>query len=664
LFGLKKQKVIDRATIDRIIDASHIVDVVSEYVSLHKRGVNYVGLCPFHSDRTPSFYVSPAKNICKCFACGEGGTPVHFIMKHEQVTYADALRLLAKKYHIEIEEKELSAEEKMAQGDRESMMIINSWAQRYFTKILYEHEEGKAIGLSYFHERGFREDIIRKFQLGYSLRDRDNLYQTAIRSGYKKEYLEKTGLVSVYENGGVADKFRDRVIFPIHSISGKVVAFGGRILKKDEKTAKYLNSPESIIYHKSSELYGIYFARQSIVKQQKCYLVEGYTDVISMHQAGVENVVAPCGTSFTDGQVRLIRRFTENVTLLLDGDAAGIKAAVKDIDILLREGMNVKVVLLPDNDDPDSFARKHNAEQFTDYIKENETDFIAFKTKLLLNEAGRDPMKKTALVTDIVRSISLVPNNIARLLYIQKCSEAMQIDEREIMNEVNNLRNTDNTPLHSPSTNSTSNIPAAETENIAVDAPEVVREKSPFEENEILLLRYVVRYGEHILDEVTDEETGANIAIRVAAYIRSVLIDDDMPFLTPVYEKMLEEAAEHCSEPGFVASRYFLAHPDQHISRLAADLVEDKYRLSKYHTKFQEIKSEEDRLVDLIPQDIYNFKNAWIRQSIEKIDRQIKNAQEENDAEEILRLMQEKVALDKIKKELSKIIGERIILIM
>ena len=432
--------MIDQPTIDRILDAANIVDVVSEFVTLRKRGINYVGLCPFHSDKSPSFYVSPAKNICKCFACGEGGTAVHFIMKHEQLSYYDALRFLAKKYNIEIQERELSEREKQVRSDRESMLIVNSWAQKYFTTQLYEHQEGKAAGLRYFAERGFREDTIRKFQLGYSLDQRDALYKAATKSGYKKEFLEKTGLVIAYDNGGVNDRFRGRVIFPVHTLSGKVVAFGGRVLKKDEKTAKYVNSPESEIYHKSNELYGIYFAKQAIVKEDRCFLVEGYTDVISMHQAGVENVVASSGTALTQGQIRLIHRFTSNITVLYDGDAAGIKAALRGIDLLLEDGMNVKVVLLPDGEDPDSFARKHNASQFAEFIRQNETDFIRFKTRLLLDDAGTDPIKRSALISDIIRTVAIIPDNIARSLYIRECSTMMEIDEMLLLNEVNKIR--------------------------------------------------------------------------------------------------------------------------------------------------------------------------------------------------------------------------------
>ena len=431
--------MIDQATIDRILDAAQIEGVVSDFVTLRRRGVNLVGLCPFHEDKTPSFYVSPAKNICKCFACGEGGTAVHFIMKHEQLTYFDALRYLAKKYHIEIQERELTNEEKQVRNDRESMLIVNSWAQTYFTTQLFENQEGR-IALRYFKERGFRDDIIKKFCLGYSLEQRDALYQEAIKSGYKKEFLEKTGLVISYEDGRANDRFRGRVIFPVHSLSGKVVAFGGRVLKKDEKTAKYINSPESEIYHKTNELYGIFFAKQSIIKADRCFLVEGYTDVISMHQAGIENVVASSGTALTMPQIRLIHRFTENITVLYDGDAAGIKAALRGIDLLLEEGMNIKVLLLPDGEDPDSFARKHNATQFSSFIAENETDFIRFKTKLLLDEAGSDPIKRAALISDIVRSVAIIPDNIARSVYIRECSSMMEIDERIILNEVNKIR--------------------------------------------------------------------------------------------------------------------------------------------------------------------------------------------------------------------------------
>ena len=680
--------MIDQPTIDRILDAANIVDVVSEFVTLRKRGINYVGLCPFHTDKTPSFYVSPAKNICKCFACGEGGTAVHFIMKHEQLNYFDALRYLAKKYNIEIQERELTDKEKQRKSDRESMLIVNSWAQQYFTTQLYEHVEGKTVGLRYFAERGFREDTIRKFQLGYSLDKRDALYKEATKNGYKKEFLEKTGLVIAYDNGGVNDRFRGRVIFPVHTLSGKVVAFGGRVLKKDEKTAKYVNSPESEIYHKSNELYGIYFAKQAIVKEDRCFLVEGYTDVISMHQAGIENVVASSGTALTQGQIRLIHRFTSNITVLYDGDAAGIKAALRGIDLLLEDGMNVKVVLLPDGEDPDSFARKHNASQFSEFIKQSETDFIRFKTRLLLDDAGTDPIKRSALITDIIRTVAIIPDNIARSIYIRECSAMMEIDEQVLLNEVNKIRlskeerqnmqgqvtppvsNTmsmipeypdlpgyqpvagdsflppdDTVPLpddYMPPPPPPEEYPMEETGPMDVpppdyppaQPPQTVQpvqpvqtgqpKRSPYEVYELTLLKYIVRYGEQILFDYVDEETNEHIVMRVAEYIRYDLERDDLTFYTPIIKSMLDEAADKCKTEGFIASRYFLAHPNPNVSRLAANLISEKYQLSKYHSKYRELEQEQDKLDQLVTREIYAMKDAYILRQIKETQLGIK----------------------------------------
>lgn len=704
--------MIDQPTIDRILDAANIVDVVSEFVTLRKRGVNYVGLCPFHDDKSPSFYVSPAKNICKCFACGEGGTAVHFIMKHEQIGYFDALRFLAKKYNIEIAERELSDEEKRVRSDRESMFIVNAWAQQYFSQMLYEHVEGKTVGMRYFIERGFREDTIRKFQLGYSLDQRDALYQQALRKGYKKEYLEKTGLVIAYENGNVNDRFRGRVIFPVHSLSGKVVAFGGRVLKKDEKTAKYVNSPESPIYHKSNELYGIYFAKQAIVKADRCYLVEGYTDVISMHQSGVENVVASSGTALTHGQIRLIHRFTNNITVLYDGDAAGIKAAIRGIDLLLDEGMNVKVVLLPDGEDPDSFARSHSATEFTEFIRQHETDFIRFKTKLLLADAGNDPVKRAALIGDIIRTIAIVPDDITRTIYIRECSAMMEIDEQVVLNQVNKQRLSKNEQKPSvPVTNrSTTEIlppdysiaePSCQMQEVPVataepvsdqlppdfppppeeefsgsnEMPEIppsapveetqvmTRQRSPYEAFEIALLRYVVRYGERVLYDYVDEETKERIVMRVAEFIRDDLERDDLSFYTPIFKQMLDEAANRCGEETFIAHRYFLSHPDPLVSRVAANLMSEKYQLSKYHFKFREVEQEEDKLDQLVVRDLFAFKEAYIMRQLKEKQEQLKQLSSA-DPEQIMTVMKEIEQLNEIKKVLSKELGERIILKM
>ena len=707
--------MIDQPTIDRILDAANIVDVVSEFVTLRKRGVNYVGLCPFHTDKTPSFYVSPAKNICKCFACGEGGTAVHFIMKQEQLNYFDALRYLAKKYNIEIQERELTDKEKQRKSDRESMLIVNSWAQQYFTTQLYEHVEGKTVGLRYFAERGFREDTIRKFQLGYSLDQRDALYKEAKKNGYKKEFLEKTGLVIAYDNGGVNDRFRGRVIFPVHTLSGKVVAFGGRVLKKDEKTAKYVNSPESEIYHKSNELYGIFFAKQAIVKADCCFLVEGYTDVISMHQAGIENVVASSGTALTQGQIRLIHRFTSNITVLYDGDAAGIKAALRGIDLLLEDGMNVKVVLLPDGEDPDSFARKHNASQFAEFIKQNETDFIRFKTRLLLDDAGTDPIKRSSLITDIIRTVAIIPDNIARSIYIRECSSMMEIDEQVLLNEVNKIRlskdERQSTQAPPPQANISpipeyTDIPgyqpytgevAGEAESFLppddnippppppeeypseetgpMEVPPMAPpppqpqmppqpKRSPYEAYEVTLMKYIVRYGEKVLFDYVDEETNEHIVMHVADYIRYDLERDDLTFYTPIFKSMLDEAAEKCKNEGFIANRYFLAHPDPNVSRLAANLISEKYQLSKYHSKYRELEQEEDKLDQLVIREIYAIKDAYIIHQIKETQLAIKEAHLKGNEDQVFELMKKLTHLNEIKNVLSKELGERIVLKM
>ena len=672
--------MIDQATIDRIISAANIVDVVSEFVTLRKRGVNYVGLCPFHADKSPSFYVSPAKNICKCFACGEGGTAVHFIMKHEQIGYLDALRYLAKKYGIEIQERELTEREKQFRDDRESMFIVNQWAQQYFTQNLFENLDGRLVGLRYFIERGLREETIRKFQLGYALDQRDALAKAAQLAGYQRKYLEKTGLVIADEDGKrTYDRFRGRVIFPVHSLSGKVVAFGGRILKKAEKTAKYVNSPESEIYHKSDELYGLFQAKQTIVRKDHCFLVEGYMDVIGMHQAGIENVVASSGTALTRGQIRLIRRFTNNITILYDGDAAGIKAAIRGIDMFLEEEMNVKVVLLPDGEDPDSFARSRSASEFGEFIAGHETDFIRFKTQLLLKEVGDDPVKRAELISDMVRTIALIPNNISRAVYIRECAAMMAIDEQVLINEVNKIR-LGKVTAASPQTPSVTPVATGDGTKREEEGPEANAEAnpagdstattkapvapSPYRPFEIALLRYVVRYGERVLFDYFDEERQEQVTMRVAAYIRFDLERDDLTFYTPQFKQMLDEAADRCDEPGFVAQRYFLAHPDPLISQAAASLISEKYQLSKYHSKYRELEQEEDKLDLLVPRDIYAFKEAYILHQIKELQSKIKTAQAAGDMEGVMTLMARIAKLNEIKSVLCKELGERIVLRM
>ena len=681
--------MIDSATKDRILEAAHIVDVVSDFVTLRKRGVNFVGLCPFHADRHPSFYVSPAKNLCKCFACGEGGSPVYFIMKHEQLGYYDALRYLAKKYHIEIHERELTDEERQAQSDRESMFILNSWAQKYFTSCLMEHEEGRTIGLPYFAQRGFREETIRKFQLGYGLERRDDLYRTALEKGYKKEYLEKTGLVSFYEDGGAYDRFRGRVIFPIHTMSGKVVGFGGRILDTTKKTGKYLNSPESEIYHKSSELYGLYFAKQAIVKADKCFLVEGYTDVISMHQSGIENVVASSGTALTQGQIHLIHRLTNNITVLYDGDAAGIKAAIRGIDLLLEAGMNVKVLLLPDGEDPDSFARSRNAFDLSVYLNNNETDFIRFKTQLLLREAEGDPIRRAALITEILQSVALIPDAIKRSVYLQECSRMMDIKEPILLGELNKLRATRRPspppsrpaepttptavqPVSTPET--ASETPASETPQSPPPAPVHREAPSPYRAVEEALMRYVVTVGERALYDYTNEETGERVVIRTAEYILQELQRDGLSLTVPVFRTILDEAVTHLNEPDFRPEIYFLSHPDAEVSRVAMRLADDRYRTpeaspvdTEQLTADEQEEAHRKRMKELeraVVHDLFALKGAYLLRRIADVNLRIKALQSEGRIDEAIELMKEQKQLNEIKVALSRELGERIILKM
>ncbi len=428
--------MIDRETVDRILDTADIVDVVSDFVSLRRSGANFKGLCPFHDEKTPSFMVSPAKQICHCFGCGKGGSPVNFVMEHEQMSYVEALRYLAKKYNIEIHEKELTSEEKAAQTEREAMLVVNEFAAQWFEDQLYGTQEGKDIGLSYFYERGFNDATIKKFHLGYSPQDSKALYTAATGKGYNKQNLFNVGLCIDDRRGGGFDRFHGRVMFPVMNIAGKIIAFGGRTLKKTKDIAKYFNSPESAVYVKNRELYGLFQSKRAIVKEDKCFLVEGYTDVISLHQAGVENVVASSGTSLTEGQIRAIHRFTTNVTVLYDGDSAGIKASLRGIDMLLAEGLNIKVLLLPDGEDPDSFARSHSASELKQYIADNETDFISFKTKILLEGTERDPIKRAALIGDVVRSISVIPDAISRSVYAKECSVQLGISEDVLLREI------------------------------------------------------------------------------------------------------------------------------------------------------------------------------------------------------------------------------------
>lgn len=696
--------MIDQATIDRILDAAQITDVVSDFVTLRKRGVNYVGLCPFHEDKTPSFYVSPAKGLCKCFACGKGGNAVHFIMEHEQMSYPEALKYLAKKYGIEIKERELSNEEKIVQSERESLFIVNNFARDYFQNILRNHVDGRSIGMAYFRNRGFRDDIIEKFQLGYCTESHDALAQEALQKGYKKDFLIKTGLCYETDDHRLRDRFWGRVIFPVHTLSGKVVAFGGRVLASATKgiKVKYVNSPESEIYHKSNELYGIYFAKQAIVKQDRCFLVEGYTDVISMHQSGIENVVASSGTALTPGQIRLIHRFTNNMTVLYDGDAAGIKASIRGIDMLLEEGMNIKVCLLPDGDDPDSFARKHNATEFQEFIQKNETDFIRFKTNLLLEDAGKDPIKRAELIGNLVQSISIIPEAIVRDIYIKECAQLLRIEDKLLVSEVAKRRETQAEKTaerlereRRSATASAANAAAGIGDNVAPPYPEDAlfaeqaggadgnfpphefntplpteeyvsfipqdgKEGQEFYKYERLIVQMVVRYGERVMCNVTDEE-GKETPITVTEYIVNDLKQDDLAFHNPLHRQILSEAAESIHNEGFTAERYFLAHANTIISKLSVELISNRYQLSKYHSKSQRIVTDEERLYELVPTLMINFKYAIVSEELKHIMFALQDPAVINDETQCNNIMKRYNELREIKSIMAKRLGDRVV---
>ena len=664
--------MIDQTTVDRIMDAAQIVEVVSDFVSLRNRGVNYTGLCPFHDEKSPSFSVSPSKGICKCFSCGEGGNSVHFIMKHEQVSFTEALKYLAKKYNIEVVEKEMNDEQRQAQSDRESMFILNEYAQKHFTRMLYENPDGIAIGLAYFRERGFRDDIIKKFQLGYSLDKRDAFSQDAMRSGYKQEYLIKTGLAFENDAKQLTDRFRGRVMFPVQSLSGKVVAFGGRILKKDDKMAKYVNSPESTIYHKSNELYGIFLAKQAIVKNDRCFLVEGYTDVISMHQSGIENVVASSGTALTAGQIRMIHRFTKNITVIYDGDAAGIKASIRGIDLLLKEGMNIKVILLPDGEDPDSFSKKQNATSFNEYIKQHEVDFIRFKTNLLLEEAGRDPIKRAALISDIVNSIALIPDEIVRSVYTKECSKQLEIDEKVLMNQLNKLnlaelerdtmraQNRSFEPNNRPA-EPQSDIPTPTESDAPADLnmPEPVQERDTrFDIYEKEIARLVVRYGERILYTEVNEESNEITQHTVAGFIHGDLKHDEIEMKHPVFSKIVEECVAHSTNPSFKSEKYFNNHQDYNISKMATELCFDRYQLSNIHMKYQKIETEEQRLLEIVPRATIALKDAILTQETLQLQTELKKG---TTPERVNQIQQRMIDINRMRNMLAKELGDRII---
>lgn len=727
-------KKIDRETVQRILDTADIVDVVSDFVSLKRRGSGYIGLCPFHNERTPSFSVSKSKNFCKCFSCGKGGSPVNFIMEHEQMSYQEALRYLANKYNIEIKEHEMSDAERERESERASMLAVNEMALKHFEHNLTATEDGRNIGLTYFLDRGINEASVRKFHLGYALERNDALLRDATQKGYNVDYLVKTGLCIRTDTGRVYDRFKGRVIFPVFSVSGKVIAFGGRTLKKD--VAKYVNSPESEIYKKSHELYGLYQAKQAIVKHAKCILVEGYMDVISMHQSGIENVVASSGTSLTEGQIRLIHRFTEDVTVIYDGDAAGIKASLRGIDMLLAEGLNIKVVLLPDGDDPDSFAQKHTSSELEAYIAAHETDFIRFKTDILLQGvAMNDPISRARVINDIVQSIAVIPNQVMRNIYITECARSLGIDERIVALEVTrqSMAQAEKASVKAQkdaARQSLDDVPAPpkKAEETAQETSPAITVESTNPELEFIrpferrLLQYVLRYGMMQLAEEYDDADNA-VTIYVIDFVESELSGDGIQFADPVVLKTFTEAlnlrrtsweadfaanearlleersryiadgeaeirrsdsdlatiqrhekelAEKADAIYFEHQRQFASayiekvlcsHLDDDIRLLSLDLVPEKHVLSKVHTKFSKVETDEDRLAEIIPRTVYELKDALLECRLRRIRAELKNSVSTAGAspDHIMTLMQEMNEVQHLRGEFAKYLGERIL---
>lgn len=634
---------IDRATVDRIMDAANIVDVVSEFVSLRKRGTSYKGLCPFHDDTTPSFSVSPSRGVYKCFACGKAGNAVNFIMEHEQMTYVEALRWLANKYHIEIEEREMTDEERRQQNERESMFIVNEWAAKYFQRILHEHEDGRAIGLQYFRSRGFRDDIIERFRLGFCLNQRDAMAKQALGEGFKEEFLLKTGLCGKRDNGQYFDRFGGRVIFPWISVSGKVTAFGGRLLDSRTKgvAQKYVNSPDSDIYHKDHELYGIYQAKKAIVKEDRVYMVEGYTDVIAMHQCGIENVVANSGTALSVFQIKMLRRFTQNITLLYDGDEAGIHAAMRGTDMLLAEGMNIKVLLLPDNEDPDSFARSHTASDFRAYIEAHQTDFMEFKTTVLLKGVD-DPIKRSEAISNIVKTISVIKDPIIRATYIKECSLRIGIAEQTLITQMNKFIRSQREEDQKTAEREARNQPP----------PEPLRPAEPTERMtkvEQLLVEMVMRHGEEVILNTEGQD------VNVAQFIYYSLSEDGMSFQNELYNKVLEEVINHCDEPGFKAETYFTHHSDIEINTLAAKLCTDRFMLSPS----MQVRQEEDSLKQQVVHLLYDFQLGHVEIELQQLKRELK--QSDGDVEKMMTLMKSIKDYQELRNKIGQKLGRKIV---
>ncbi len=649
--------MIKPETIDKIFDAARIEEVVGDFVTLKRRGVNMLGLCPFHNEKTPSFTVSPAKGIFKCFGCGKGGNAVNFIMEHEHFSYPEALKYLAQKYNIEIDEEKPTPEQQDAMDEKESLFNLTAFAQKHFEDTLHNTEEGKAVGLTYFKERGFTTDIIKKFGLGYSLNAWDHFTSKALKHGYKKELLEKSSLVRTKDHQ-TYDAFRGRVTFPIHNLSGRVLGFGARILKQDKKKPKYINTAESEIYHKSKVLYGLFFAKSAIVREDNCYLTEGYTDVISLHQAGIENVIASSGTSLTTDQIKLIRRYTQNITLLFDGDPAGIKAAFRGIDMILEEGMNVKIVLFPDGEDPDSYARNFRPAEVKAFITENAKDFISFKTHLLLKETQSDPIKKAGLIKEIALSISGIPEPIARSLYVQKSSELLQVDENLLMAEVNKQRR------NKSKNQSQQPTPREEESWVAQQTPfedTAVKKGVSLRHQEYEIIRALLLYPGQIMifDEKDEEGHDVRYEITVADYLINEITNDELRFETELYQIVFDEIKSAREQEKMLDEQYFFSHHNPDISKMAIDMLTSPYTLSNQWEDKHKIyvKKEEDNVKMNVIEILYAFKLKKLEKIIYENRQMLK---QEMEPETMLEKMEFLRNMESIKtmlaKELSRII--------
>lgn len=654
--------MIPREVIERIHTAAKIEEVVGDYVTLRKRGANLIGLCPFHHEKTGSFTVSPSKGIYKCFGCGVSGNAIGFVMEIEQCSYIEAVKQLGKKYHIDVPEREMTAEEQQRQDDRESMFVVNDFANQWFQQQLWETQEGQAIGLSYFRERGLRDDIIRKYQLGYSPEKGNPLAKALQAKGFKEQFIINNvdtkigvGVVGKSEDGRLYDRFRDRVMFPIFTVSGKPVAFAGRILKKKENVGKYVNSPDSLIYSKTNELYGLFQAKQSIARADMCYLVEGQMDVISMHQSGIENVVASGGTALTKPQIRLIQRFTSNITVLYDGDAAGIHAALRGIDMFLEEGFNVKVVLLPDGEDPDSYAQNHDSTEFIRYIEEHQTDFIRFKSALLSKDAGDDPQKRASLIKDITSTIAIIPDMITRQVYIKDSAERLHMSEKVLTNEVVNLRRKkmeernkakEGGSYAEEGTSSPEEVPSSPT--TPIDTP-TVHESAPLSglaANYYNLMQLVVKYGERPIEvDGTVYSIGDLIILTLEA-------DEIQPPL-PVYQTMIDEFKQHSKEEGFKAETFFKFHPDPQVCKMAVEMIAEKYRVAD--------SDSEKRIGELVTRLLFEIKLTVINIQVEELEKNLKLAQTNNDWNTQMALLKHQPELLEARNQICKILGNRVI---